>query len=211
MTGQDKTTNYFIDTEDDSKIQKSLSELLSTLQKRTMAMYIPLENAQRLKHGGAFQNPAAPQVLNGGLEAHSSQINLPYESVAQHDISAMERCFKDFQDQMGTQFAQMFYRSISNACDHSGNVVDASKSGSLQQAFIEMLETVEFGVDKSGNVALPEIHVGKEGFDKLNKMMIEATPEDRKIIEEIKERKSKEALERELQRKAKFVHYGEEE
>ncbi|TFB44920.1 hypothetical protein [Pseudomonas sp. F01002] len=189
----------------------SLCGSLSTLQQHAMAKYVNPEIAQRLKHGAILSNPAAPQVYNGGIETHSTLFEIALESIITHDITILEKCFSSFQEDMGAQFARMIYASVSKVCDQSGNVVDAKKSGSLQLAFLEMLEKIEFSADKTGEVKLPEIHLGTDSFNEFARTMQESTPEYDALVEDIKARKVAEALDREVERKAKFVRYGESE
>lgn len=211
MERHDLFVDYFVDPEFVDKFNESLRKLLSTLQQHAMAKYVNPESAQRLKHGAIFSNPAAPQVYNGGIESHSTIFDIALESIIAHDITILEKCFNSFQEDMGAQFARMIYASVSKVCDQTGNVVDAKKSGSLQLAFLEMLEKIEFSSDKTGEVKLPEIHLGTDAFNEFARTMQESTPEYDALVEDIKARKVAEALDREVERKAKFVRYGESE
>ncbi|WP_085725774.1 hypothetical protein [Pseudomonas sp. R37(2017)] len=211
MEDRNSFVDYFVDPEFVDKFNESLRKLLHTLQQHAMAKYVSPESAQRIKHGATFSNPAAPQVYNGGIETHSTLFEIALESIISHDITVLEKCFNRFQEDMDAQFARMIYASISKVCDQTGNVVDATKSGSLQQAFLEMLEKIEFSADKTGEVKLPEIHLGTDAFNEFARTMQESTPEYNELVEDIKERKITEALEREIERKAKFVRYGESE
>lgn len=211
MERHDLFVDYFVDPEFVDKFNESLRKLLSTLQQHAMAKYVNPESAQRLKHGAIFSNPAAPQVYNGGIESHSTIFDIALESIIAHDITILEKCFNRFQEDMGAQFARMIYASVSKVCDQTGNVVDAKKSGSLQLAFLEMLEKIEFSADKTGEVKLPEIHLGTDAFNEFARTMQESAPEYDALVEDIKARKVAEALDREVERKAKFVRYGESE
>lgn len=209
MERSSQSVDYFVDSDFVENFNESLRRLLSTLQQSTMAKYINPENAQRIKHGAAFCNPAAPQVYNGGLETHSTLFDIALESIAAHDVKVLERCFNSFQEDMEAQFASMIYSSLSKVCDQTGNVVDAKESGSLPLAFLEMLEKIEFSANKAGEVTLPEIHLGTDTFNQFTRAMQESTPAYKAMVEDIKARKVAEALERESARKAKFVRYGE--
>jgi hypothetical protein len=209
MERSTQSVDYFVDSDFVENFNESLRRLLSTLQQSTMAKYINPENAQRIKHGAAFCNPAAPQVYNGGIETHSTLFDIALESIAAHDVKVLERCFNSFQEDMEAQFASMIYSSLSKVCDQTGNVVDAKESGSLSLAFLEMLEKIEFSSNKAGEVTLPEIHLGTDTFNQFTRAMQESTPAYKAMVEDIKARKVAEALERESARKAKFVRYGE--
>lgn len=209
MEHNNRFVDYFVDPEFVDKFNESLRKLLSTLQQRSMAKYINPESAQRVKHGAMFSNPAAPQVYNSEIETHSALFDISLESLVAHDVSILEKCFNRFQEDMGAQFARMIYASVSDVCDKSGNVVNVKQSGSLQLAFLDMLEKIEFTVDKAGGVKLPEIHLGSDAFNEFQRTMQESTPEYEALVEDVKARKVAEALSNEAKRKAKFVRYGD--
>ena len=187
----------------------SFADLLRAVQRQVVARYLPPENTQRLRHSGTHSHPGVPEAYQSGLQTHSSRTTITFEELINNDLSAIARCIAGVRDDMERQFAQMMYRSISSASEQSGNVVDAQKEGSLPAAFARMLEKIEFSVDKDGNVTLPQIHVGPDTFDSFQKAISEASPEYHNEIAEIMKRKRADALEREADRKARFVKYGE--
>lgn len=211
MKHNNQFVDHFVDPEFADKFNESLQKLLSALQQRLMAKYINPESAQRVKHGAMFSNPAAPQVYNGEIETHSMVFDISIESLATHDLTILERYFNHIQEDMEAKFARMIYGSVAKVCDQSGNVVDVKKSGSLQLAFLDMLEKIEFSVDKTGEVRLPEIHLGTDAFNEFERTMQQSTPEYHALVEDVKARKVAEALNREIERKARFVRYGDRE
>lgn len=208
MERHELLVDYFVDSEFVDKFNESLRSFLYVLQQSAMKKYVNPESAQRLKHGASFTNPAAPQVYNGGIETHSTLFNISLDSIIAHDVSILGESFNSFQENMGAQFARMIYASVSKVCDQTGNVVDAKKTGSIQLAFLEMLEKIEFIADRNGEVKLPEIHMGTDALKAFEKSMKESTPEYVALVEDVKARKTAEALNKEVERKAKFVRYG---
>jgi hypothetical protein len=182
MESHNLFVDYFVDSEFVEKFNESLRTLLSALQQHAMAKYVAPEGAQRLKHGTIFSNPAAPQVYNGEIETHSTLFDITLDSIISHDVTVLGKCFNSFQEKMGEQFARMVYESVSKVCDQSGNVVDAKESGSLQLAFLEMLEKIEFSADKTGEVNLPEIHLGTDTLNEFAKVMQNSTPEYKALV-----------------------------
>ena len=84
----------------------------------------------------------------------------------------------------------------------------AGAAGSAHEAIAQMLEKVEFSSDKFGTVTPPTIHAGPETVQAMRKSAADAPPEFHQRIEAINARKTAEAVEREVQRKARFVRYG---
>ena len=83
-------------------------------------------------------------------------------------------------------------------------------SGSLAEAFLEVLEKIEFMADRNGKVSMPELHVGSEVGSRLLALKDNAPPGFNEKVEALQARKIQEAKAREVQRKAKFVGYGVE-
>lgn len=187
----------------------SFAVLLSSVQREVVARYLPPENTQRLRHSGTHSHPGVPEAYQSGIQTHSSNTTITFEELINNDLSAIARCIAGVRDDMERQFAQMMYHSISSASEQSGNVVDAQKEGSLLAAFARMLEKIEFSVDKDGNVTLPQIHVGPDKFDSFQRAINEAPLEYHHAIKEIMKGKRADALEREADRKARFVKYGD--
>ncbi len=110
---------------------------------------------------------------------------------------------------MHRQFAQMLYSTVGAACDQTGNTVDAKAEGSLENAFMAMMEKVQFSVDKNGKVNLPTLLPPDTGA-RMMAALEAASPEYKERLEAIKARKIEEALGREAERKAKFACYGDD-
>jgi hypothetical protein len=121
----------------------------------------------------------------------------------------LDRAFAHISEVMQRQFADMMYSTISEACDASGNIVDAQREGSLLNSFMAMLEKIELDVDKHGNVHMPQIHAPPGIVQRMMSELEAAPPEFQDKVEQLKQKKILEATEREAARKAKFIRYGE--
>lgn len=179
------------------------------VQKSLVARYLSNENTLRLYHGNGWGHPANPEACAGGLKEHSYYSETRFQDIVDHKLELISQCVSELSEAMHRQFAQMMYSTISEACDQSGNVVDA-KGMPLEDAFISTIEKISFSADKNGVVCLPEIHAHPDLAGKMIDAVNAAPPEFKNRLDEITERKSLEALEREVERKAKFVKYGEE-
>jgi hypothetical protein len=67
-----------------------------------------------------------------------------------------------------------------------------------------MLKKVEFGVDREGNVCLPEMHVAPDMAEKIVNELKSQPPEYSAEVERLKAERSEQALQKEAERKAKF-------
>lgn len=204
-----KRANYFSDEVGEDDFHLSFTKFMIKAQANAFSKYLRAENTQRFKHGGQWAHPAAPQALTTGLKEHSSENLVPFEKIANHDLTVIEQVVGGLVEDMERQFAQMMYSTVSAAAASVGNVVDTPSAGSPREAFAQMLEKLEFAADKFGRVTLPTIHLHPDAANKLQQSIAEAPPEFHQRIEEIKARKSAEALAREVERKARFVRYGD--
>ena len=73
-----------------------------------------------------------------------------------------------------------------------------------------MLEKIELAVDKDGTVSMPQLHVSPELGDRMMAALENTSQDYKDRVEELKARKTVEALAREAERKAKFGRYGPE-
>lgn len=201
--------NYFSDQAAVQGFNLALNKYLATIQKSLVAQYLPKENTLRMHHGGAWKHPANPEASDGGMEEHSAFSETKFQDIVNHRLELIGLCVAELSEEMHRQFAQMMYSTVNEACDRSGNIVDA-KGMPLTDAFISMIEKISFSADRNGDVRFPEVHAHPDFAKKMIEAFRAAPPEYKKRLDEVTERKSKEALEREAERKAKFVQYGEE-
>jgi hypothetical protein len=206
-----RRANYFSDETGEEEFHQSFVRLLAQIQKASISKYLNPENTHRFKHGGQWAYPAAPAALPGDMKVHSAETAVPFDKVVNHDITVIDEVFGQLAESMERQFTQMMYSTVSAAAESVGNTVSAKAAGSPHEAFAQLLGKVEFSADKFGNVSPPTMHLAPEAFQALERSTTDAPPEFHQRIEAIKARKTAEAIEREIQRKARFVRYGDAE
>jgi len=164
---------------------------------------ISQENTLGYHHGTVWTRPAVSDDEPGGMELHEARTELPYQAVAELDYEAWAQVTIQLTEQFKSQFMSVLIRTVDDATEKSGNVIDAADRP-FEETFLEMLESIEFGVDSSGKVTEPQIMVGPDQAQKIIDHL-EAQPQSfRDRVDEIKRRKSHEALQRERERKSKF-------
>jgi hypothetical protein len=124
--------------------------------------------------------------------------------VLTNDVAALPRFITALAETIVSEMKKNIYATVSAASDRTGNVVSVKAAGSPAQAFLQMLQAINFGVNSKGEVSLPAMHLspemGKEMLDDLN-----AQGEGfREEVERIKREKSAEALRREQERLDKY-------
>ncbi|MEW6164472.1 MAG: hypothetical protein AB1642_05365 [Pseudomonadota bacterium] len=201
--------NYFSDQVAVQGFNLALNKYLASIQKKAFAQYLSHENTLRLRHGDVWKHPANPEASDGGMKEHSVYSETKFQDIVDHRLELIDLCVTQLSEEMHRQFAQMMYSTVNEACNRSGNIVEA-KGMPLTDAFISMIEKISFSADRNGEIRFPEVHAPPDLAKKMIDAVEAAPPEYKKRLEDVTERKSKEALEREAERKAKFLQYGEE-
>lgn len=209
MNSLSKRFDILNDKSAEEEFDRAVTKLLGDALKLRRSQLIPVENVQRFRHGDDWSHPGLPNAYNAGMQLHSSEIVIKFDELVNHDLSTILRYVDKLVDDLNAQFQRTMYATISAACDQSGNLVDASESGGLIESFAAMLEKIRFSADKQGKVQRPQIHMSPSAFENFLKAQESAPPELLKRIKHLEELRTSEAIEEEIQRKARFVRYGE--
>lgn len=196
---------FCFDLPDEEKaFTRSLNNLIATLQEDSRAALVSPQNVHRLYHGSEWVRAAREPIEDTSFNRISAEFLVPFKDIADNDLNLIARSILPLCENMSKQFAQNVYRVVGAAAEGVGNVVDARAAGSMEASLLEMMSKIEFGVDRDGKVRLPQIHVGREGYDKLREAAANMTPEAVARFEKLKAEKSQQALNREAERKARF-------
>jgi hypothetical protein len=190
--------------EEENAFEASVMAFLGQLQKRSRETFVSEQNVLRMSHGRNWVHSARDPEPDITMHKISAEYTIPFKDIADNDLSLIERTILPINEEMEKQFAQNMYGVVGAAAERVGNVVDARAAGSFAQSMLEMFQKIEFGVDRDGNVSLPQIHVGTDTFERISKEMKNVPPEIEAEIEQLKAEKIQAALDREVERKAKF-------
>ncbi|MCA8274359.1 hypothetical protein LGN17_17850 [Burkholderia sp. AU30280] len=202
--------DYFVDEAGAEAFDEAFLRLVSEQHKRTVGQYMSAENSLRFLHRGGWVHPGAPEAVVGQPRQHSSMVETQFQDLVDNDLDAIHRNIQSLLDSMHRQFATMLYSTVSSACEQTGNAIDAQAAGSIENAFLEMIEKIELIANRNGEVALPQIHAGPEAVSRMTNALSAASPEFKQRVDDILLRKREEAVAREIERKAKFVRYGDD-
>jgi hypothetical protein len=173
----------------DRYIQDSLSNMVAP------------ENKLRLHHGRGWGSGGPDSGSSEGtFQQASSETLVPFETVLKNDIAALPGFITTFGDGIVAQMKTNIYATVSAAADRSGFTVSMKEAGSPAQAFLRMLETIEFAVNAKGEVTLPAVHLSPSMHQRMLDDLQAQGPEFKAEVERIKQVKSAEALQREQER-----------
>lgn len=174
-----------------------------------MSHLVSWRNALTFQHGHGWEFLREDASTGrGGLIRSTADVDIEHQAQVNNDVVAYRAALNSFADQFVAQMSRRAYEAVSEAAEEVGNVVSAADAGSLPQAFLAMIEKVEFGVDESGQVTPPAIHASPEAADKMMRELAAQGPEFEKQVEAVTQRKKQEALDREAARLARYKKRG---
>lgn len=189
----------------------SFKDISAVLREQRKAI-LSSDNIFGYSHGVRWQTRTTEKSENDEvdeMQVHSIETNLPFQDIVDNDLDALMKYKNSIVSGMMQELMRTMYQTVSDTADKTGNVVDAKGGGFKAEQFIEMLEKIEFGVDRAGNISFPEFHAGPELAEKILKELSTQGPEFEKRVQEITKQKSEAALENEEERKSKFPKRGD--
>jgi len=183
---------------------RSFAKEVHERMKAEQSQFISAANVQSFNHGIQWQshNSSNPDDVST-MQSLRNEIAIDVSDLVSYKISALEATIRGLTSSMIESFLREMYATAGKACEASGQSVDG-KGKSFGETFIEILEKLEFGVDREGKPVMPDIHVGPDGFEKIKNDPSIHSPEIKLRIDEITERKQREAVERERARRGKY-------
>jgi len=157
---KDRSASIFFDfkTEID-EFDAAVTTMLRESQREIVKQYLSEENVERFSHGRTWTHRANDEIEPGKMQTLSSEWEIQFDDLIQGDLSLIPRKVAEVIDDMGRQFMEMMYATISDSTERSGNVVDGRVTGSIPATFLEALRKIELAVGRDGQVRMPTIHV----------------------------------------------------
>ena len=200
----DKKVPYLF--EDESKaFSESVFHLIDAVKQLRLSPYISKENTNFFFHGGGWQVANTDADNESNYNELQIEVSIKNEQIRLNDIQGFIDFIEGFAGGMADEMMKGMFSTLNEACDKSGNVVKHESGKTEAESFKEAIEKIQFSVDKQGQVQLPSVVVSPD-----NKLLEHLHAQDegfRQEIDEIIERKSKEALQREEERLNKFKGY----
>jgi hypothetical protein len=162
------------------------------------------DDVQRFSHGGSWQSHHSydPDRVDQ-MQTIEHETRLRFEEIMEGRLDVIERTVDEISTSMADSYAKAFYRMLSDTCEEHGNVIDGS-AGTLGEQMLKAIETVEYSVDRDGQVSLPEFRMHPSLAKRLHSDPSLHEPQLLARVEEVKKIKITQALAAEAARKAKF-------
>jgi len=194
----------FINSKESSAFMRCFALEVNERLKLERSVFISEANVQTFNHGVQWQshNSSNPDDVST-MQNVRNEITIEKSDLVRYNISALGATISGLTASMAESFAREMYATVQNACEVNGQTVDG-KGKSFGESFIEILEKMEFGVDRNGKPEMPAIHMHPSGYKALKDDPTIHDPAIKLRIDELTKRKQREALERERLRRAKF-------
>jgi len=202
--GRDPRVFCFESDREVAAFDRSVTELMAAMQNETHSMFVSEHNVLRLNHGGKWTHSARDDDPETTMHVITAEMSIPFKDIADNDLNLIARTLQPISEEMQRQFSQNMYGVVGAAAEKVGNVVNAQETGSFAESMLEMFRKIELGVDRDGNISMPQLHVSPETYKKIAAEMNSTPPDVQAEIEKVKAAKIEEAFEREAERKAKF-------
>ncbi len=185
-------------------VMQEFGQEVSERLRESQYAYVDPRNIQRFVHGRSWQSHQSydPDQVSE-LSSHEHQMNIRFDDIMLRRLEIIENTLNELSNEMSESFIKSLYSTVSDVCNKHGNVVNAQKEPA--KGFIEMLEKIEFGVDRNGDVSIPQIHGGAKAIEALRRDHVINSIEFENKVAKLKEIKTQQALDKEAVRKAKFV------
>lgn len=184
-------------------VERSVAKAIGDIVRRRTNEFIPEENTLRFNHGTMWSSPAKPELGEDEMVTIGQESLIEFKDIVDQNLSIIPTSIMTIGTEMADEQIKMMFRTVSAACDQSGNIVRAAERP-LAEAFMEMLEKIEFGVDRSGEVSIPSIYVPPDASDRMIGELEGQPDEYQERIREIIEAKKAAALDAEQVRLGRF-------
>lgn len=172
--------------------------------KSEQSRFISETNVHSFNHGTHWQshNSSDPDEVST-MQNVSNEIALEKSDIINYRIEALYELVDGLSESMSSAFMREMYSTVGRVSDANGQSVNAIGRSPVE-GFIEMLEKIEFGVNRSGEPVTPDLHMHPDAFKAFKNDPKLNDPDIKARIELLTEKKKNEALERERLRLARF-------
>lgn len=133
----------------------------------------------------------------------SAKFEIKNEEIIEKGPNVYFSRVKQIAEEIGGQQSQMFIKKMDEVTQRTGNVVNAKARPLSPQLILEALEKIAIDFDEHGNPIFPSLVVSPQQYEKIKEEIPkwESDPDLRKKHTELMEKKRKEWLDRESNRK----------
>jgi hypothetical protein len=170
--------------------------------------HIPTENLQIFYHGTGWtfqrQEPGGYSPHSGAFKLQSVGVQIRIDRILANDTTLVSDFLRETADRQEKQLFHTLVGEMNAVAEEAGNTISMPKSGSMADAFLELIRTTEPIVGPSGTISRPTLFLAPKMIEKLERDVAERGPEFHNQVEALWREKEKQALDRESQRLAQY-------
>lgn len=197
---------YFSFTNRQKEFGVALNECIYELVKKSNDHLVPSRNTLIYHHGSGsistYSNYRTTEAAT--FEPHETIMEIQNVDIREHNTQALSNFINRLVNEMHKGFERFTFKRVSEICEDTGRSMDAKDHGSPALTFLNALKSMEFGVDRNGQISKPQFHGGSKALDALFSDLKKQGPSFENEINKIIDEKEKAALRREEQRKDRF-------
>ena len=183
---------------------EAILNLAYDAHRKKIAQYVSEENMQSFCHGRGWATVKEDKIEDSQFKEVGVELKIDYPSILNNEIQKFFDFINDFIEGFTSQMVRDMFQTIGDACQETGNIVKQSDKKSNPEAFLEMLNKVEFSINEEGQVVLPQIHLAPENADNFITELNQQGPEFLAEVERVKKEKADLAIMNEKARLSKF-------
>ncbi|UUL83987.1 hypothetical protein [Sphingomonas qomolangmaensis] len=184
-------------------VQAAMVAVIGAITQTRMNEIVPEENVRRFMHGRGWSSPAVPERAPEEMVTIQDEWAIAWQDIADHDLTIIPKTILGVAGSMAEQQIQHVFQSVSRVCEESGNTVQGGNRP-LPDAFMEMLEKIEFGVGPDGDISMPSIYVAPNMGQRILTELQSQSPEYQAKAEALIEGKKASAIAKEQERLQRF-------
>ena len=177
-------------------LTQSIHHLLERSIEQKKRETIPDENNLSYRHGRGWSY--ANKGNDGEFHEAKAESILSLDDVVNQRIDVIDKFVGNVSDEFMRQFMDTLFSVMNEATEKIGNTVKST--GNLKEDMKAALSKIEFGVNKYGKAEAPQMHVGKQVFEKIKDAAQSITAEEEMEWKKEAAKKEKQAVAREAAR-----------
>ena len=170
--------------------------------------HISTENLQIFYHGAGWtfqrQEPGGYTPHSGAFKLQSVETKIRIDRILANDTTLVSDFLRETAERQERQLFHTLVGEMQAVAEEAGNTIAMPKSGSMADAFLELIRTTEPIVGPNGRVSRPTLFLPRQMIEKLERDVADRGPDFHAQVEALWKEKEQQALDRESKRLAEY-------
>jgi hypothetical protein len=163
---------------------------------------ISQQNTLSFVHGGSFST--MPGAEPGHFQEFSYPVKFPLDAIRGSRATVLLDLTAELSENIAESQIKRLYEVVLDGAKSVGNAIPATPGRPIAEQFLEMAERVDYSVGEDGTVQVPSLHLHPTVANRIIPELHAQEAQYADRMEDIRIRKTAEALERERVRVSRF-------